>query len=100
MNMPMTQGEQAVNWPAGETLAVLERIIVAPTTGVFHRLNSPHAIRDGDVIGRGDVIGTVQSLGASTPIKSPFEGSLVAILASDGERLRPGQAVAWLRTRQ
>ena len=52
-----------------------------------------------DVVIRGDTIGDLRSLGVSTPVRSPFDGFLVAILASEGERLRPGQPVAWLRVR-
>jgi biotin carboxyl carrier protein len=81
----------------GETFSGPERIIVAPATGTFHLLEGPAGVRDGAVINRGDVIGTVQSLVTSTPIESPFEGLLVTILALEGERLRPGQPVAWLR---
>jgi biotin carboxyl carrier protein len=89
--------EAAVNLPMGETLSVLERVIVAPTWGIFHRLDGGSRMNDGDLVVRGDVIGTVQSLGASNPIQSPFEGLLMAILAIEGERVRPGQPVAWLR---
>jgi biotin carboxyl carrier protein len=93
------QEETGVNAAVGETLSVLERVIVAPSTGIFHRLAGPVPASDGDMINRGDVIGAVQSLGASTPVQSPFDGVLVAILAIEGERLRPGQPVAWVRCR-
>lgn len=85
-------------WPAGETLSVPERLIVAPTTGVFRPLGGPDAICEGALVHRGDVIGAVQSRDSSTPVQSPFEGMLVTILAFEGERLRQGQPVAWLRS--
>jgi biotin carboxyl carrier protein len=87
------------NGPVGETLAVPERMIVAPTTGIFRRLDGAPPIEDGAVIHRGDVIGAVQTRVAFTPVQSPFEGLLVTILAFEGERLRQGQPVAWLRCR-
>jgi len=93
------QEETATNTPVGETLAVAERLIVAPTTGVFCRSGKHGAMHPGDVVIRGDTIGDLRSLGVSTPVRSPFDGFLVAILASEGERLRPGQPVAWLRVR-
>lgn len=89
--------EAAVNAPVGETLSVSARVIVSPTTGVFHRLAGSGHMQDGDMVRRGDVIGVTRSLGRSTPIKSPFAGFLMAVVAVDGERLRPGQPVAWLR---
>ena len=95
----MRQEETAIHLPAGETLSVIERLIVAPTTGVFCPRDGHEARHPGDVVNRGDTIGSVWSLGVSTPVQSPFEGRLVAILASEGERLRPGQPVAWLRVR-
>jgi biotin carboxyl carrier protein len=83
--------------PTGETLCVAERIIVAPAFGIFHRLQGDGHGETGARINQGDVIGTVQSRGASTCVRSPFVGLLMEILALDGERLRPGQPVAWLR---
>lgn len=91
------QAEATVDLPPGEILSVPERVIVAPATGIFRQAGGHGAAPDGRRIDRGDVVGTVQSLGASTPVRSPFGGSLVAMLAKDGERVRPGQPVAWLR---
>ncbi|MGH8948138.1 MAG: biotin/lipoyl-containing protein [Acidimicrobiia bacterium] len=85
-----------VHWPVGEILSVPECVIVAPAVGIFRRLGD-RRVYVGDIIERGDVIGTVDSLGAATPVQTPFRGHLVGILALEGERVRPGQAVAWLR---
>jgi biotin carboxyl carrier protein len=94
---PATHENGALQLPVGETLSVTERIIVAPAVGVFHRLDGDGRTKDGDLIDRGDVVGNVQSLGTTTPVRSPFEGFLVGMLALDGERVRPGQPVAWVR---
>ena len=84
----------------GEVLAVPERVIVAPTVGVFH----PLAVSDVDLTEAGDVtvtagqaIGVIEGPGSSTPVRSPFGGFLVGMLARAGERVREGQPVAWLR---
>ena len=84
--------------PTGETLSVSERLIVAPSTGVFRPL-AGQAQTPGRAIEPGDVIGEVRSLGVCTAIRSPFAGVLVDVLAVEGQRLRPGQPVAWLRVR-
>lgn len=97
MTAPAERNKTAVSPPPGETLSVPERMVVAPVVGLFRRLADDARMDDGDMVKRGDVIGSVESLGASTPVRSPFEGFLVQILASDGERVRPGQAVAWMR---
>jgi biotin carboxyl carrier protein len=72
-------------------------VIVAPAVGLFHRLAGDGRIHDGDMVSRGEIIGVVRSLGGSTPVQCPFQGLLVKILAFEGERVRPGQAVAWMR---
>jgi biotin carboxyl carrier protein len=83
--------------PPGETLSIPERLIVAPSSGLFRRLHERNRPAQGAAVNEGDVIGEVQSLGVSTPIRSPFAGFLIGVLAVEGERVRPGQAVAWVR---
>jgi [acyl-carrier-protein] S-malonyltransferase len=78
---------------AGETLAVPERMIVAPVVGIFR----PHEVADGVEILAGDEIGVVEGPGTRCPIRSPFGGTLMGMLAHPGERLRSGQPIAWLR---
>jgi biotin carboxyl carrier protein len=82
----------------GEILAVPERVIVAPAVGVFRPLADSDGRDAADkVIAAGQAIGVVEGPGASTPVRSPFGGFLVAMLARAGERVREGQPVAWLR---
>ena len=77
----------------GERLAVPERMIVAPAVGVFR----PAEVDEGATIAAGDVVGEVVGPGTSAPVRSPFDGTLMGMLAHPGERLRAGQPVAWLR---
>lgn len=79
----------------GELLDVPERMIVAPSVGVFRP--NVDAFADGDVVDAGDSIGVVEGPGTSTPVCSPFRGMLIGMLAHPGERLREGQPVAWMR---
>jgi len=83
----------------GEVLAVPERVIVAPAVGVFHPLSETDLERTeaGELILAGQAIGVVEGPGSSTPVRSPFGGFLVGMLAHRGERVREGQPVAWLR---
>ena len=85
----------------GEAHAVPERVIVAPAVGVFRPLTDPDVdlTEAGDVtlIAAGQAIGVVEGPGSSTPVRSPFRGFLVGMLARRGERVREGQPVAWLR---
>ena len=54
-------------------------------------------VGDSTVVTAGQAIGVVEGPGASTPVRSPFGGFLVGMLARAGERVREGQPVAWLR---
>jgi biotin carboxyl carrier protein len=75
----------------GETLAVPERVIVAPAPGTFRPVEP-----QGTVV-EDQLIGYVEVKGHSTPVHSPFGGRLMGLLAHAGERVREGQPVAWLR---
>ena len=86
----------------GEVLAVPERVIVAPAVGVFRPLAVDGDLDltetgDGTVVTAGQAIGVIEGPGSSTPVRSPFAGFLVGMLARAGERVREGQPVAWLR---
>ncbi len=86
----------------GEVLAVPERVIVAPAVGVFRPLGEIDDVNlaettDGTVVAAGQAIGVIEGPGSSTPVRSPFGGFLVGMLARRGERVREGQPVAWLR---
>jgi biotin carboxyl carrier protein len=77
----------------GERLAVPERLIVAPAAGVFVSFAWP----TGAPIAKGDAVGEIVGPCASILVPSLFRGTLMGVLAHDGERLREGQPVAWLR---
>jgi biotin carboxyl carrier protein len=77
----------------GELLDVPERMIVAPSVGVFR----PHVVADNGAVDAGEEIGVVEGPGVSMPVRSPFRGTLIGMLAHPGERLREGQPIAWMR---
>lgn len=77
----------------GEGLDVEERLIVAPSVGIFR----PLELTDSEVT-CGQAIGVVESVGAEPrTVHSPHAGWLKGLLAKGGERVRAGQPVAWLR---
>lgn len=80
----------------GETLAVPERVIVSPTQGTFRPVDAADMAPEASVVEE-QVIGFVEGKGHSTPVRSPFGGKLMGLLAHAGERVREGQPVAWLR---
>jgi multidrug efflux pump subunit AcrA (membrane-fusion protein) len=77
----------------GESLLVSERVIIAPAVGVFR----PGMVDPSGVVREGDEIGVVEGPGTSESVRSPFGGTIMGMLVEEGERLRQGQPVAWLR---
>ena len=75
----------------GEDLMVLERVVVAPALGVFRSVDT------GTVVREGDPVGVVVGSGVEHPVLSRFDGYLMGVLAHEGERVREGEPVAWLR---
>ncbi|WP_419915937.1 ACP S-malonyltransferase [Candidatus Poriferisodalis sp.] len=75
----------------GENLYVTERLIVSPCAGIF---TLSAGAGDGQQIAVGDVIGHV----AGEEVRSAFAGTVMGIMAVEGERVTARQPVAWLRT--
>jgi len=76
---------------------VLERVVVAPSRGVFSPTNTDEVTSEGDYVEAGQTIGQIESSGHVVPVCTPFAGMLMGMLAHEGERLREGEPVAWLR---
>lgn len=82
----------------GEYVAVLERLVVAPGAGVFRtRPRRDGHTSEAFVVDYDDELGVLEGPGTLISVRSPFRGQLMGMLAKDGERLREGQPVAWLR---
>jgi len=77
----------------GERVAMVERMIVAPGVGVFR----PLGVAEGATVSVGETVGVVEGPGTREPVRSAFEGVVMGFLAHSGQRLREGQAVAWMR---
>src|SRR3954447_17986826 len=84
--------------PTGEHLDVLERIVISPATGTFTALPPQTVTTEGEIVQRGQSLGTVHGAAGAVSIESPFTGFLMGILAAPGERVREGEPIAWLRT--
>jgi biotin carboxyl carrier protein len=84
--------------PPGEHLDVLERVVVSPAAGTFCALPPQVVTTEGEIVTRGQTVGSVDGPGGPVPVESAFTGFLMGILAVPGQRVREGEPVAWLRT--
>ena len=93
--MTLTEPSSHLSHYAGETSAMVERLIVAPSVGTF-RLTSIAFV--GAFVDEGQCIGVLTSMGKEHRVLSRFAGQLQGVMAHDGERIREGQPIAWIRT--
>jgi len=77
----------------GESLHVTERVVVSPAAGLFR---SAQGLGTGTPVAVGQVIGVV----GEHEVVSPFAGSLMGVIALDGQRVMSRQPIAWLRTNE
>ncbi|MBA3303063.1 MAG: acyltransferase domain-containing protein [Acidimicrobiia bacterium] len=77
----------------GEHLYVTERLVVSPGAGQFRLHQRWHGSDASPRVEVGDVLGTV----GGHEVRSLFAGTLMGLLALEGERVTPSQPVAWLR---
>jgi hypothetical protein len=80
-----------------EELRVPERLIVAPAGGLFRPLPPETVTTEGEIVAEGQAVGMVSVSGDDVPVRSAFRGWMMGLLAVEGERVREGQPVAWLR---
>ena len=80
-----------------EELRVPERLIVAPAGGVFRPLPPETVTTEGEIVAEGQAVGVVSVSGDDVVVRSAFKGWMMGLLAVEGERVREGQPVAWLR---
>ena len=83
---------------AGEVLTVPERVVVAPCVGQFRAAAPETVTTDGEVIASGQVVGFIDVQGRTVPVRSSFSGWMMGHLVREGDRVREGQPVAWLRS--
>jgi len=82
--------------PDGDRLRIDVRLVGAPTAGIFPPAAARTVPTEGEIVEAGGVLGHVDGPGRTEAVASFCTGFLVRYLALDGERVRPGQPLAWL----
>lgn len=82
---------------SADDLHIPERLIAAPTAGVFRAAPPEVVCTEGEIVHAGQVVGTIEVTGEAVPVTSPHTGFLMGLLALPGERVRPDQPLAWVR---
>jgi acetyl-CoA carboxylase biotin carboxyl carrier protein len=84
---PPRADETAQPIPDSGTLA-----IASPLVGTFHP-----AVKTGDAVAHGQVIGAIEALGMPTSVDAPQEGTVEDLLVPDGSPVEYGQPLLLLR---
>lgn len=91
-----TETSTVASSPDGDNTSIDVRLVVAPIAGRFRAAEVQTVTAEGEIIASGGVIGYVDGPGHSQPVTSFCAGFVMRVLAESGERVRPGQPVAWL----
>ena len=60
--------------------------VKAPLLGVFYGLvNGKEAIKEGDVVKKGDVLCTLEAMKMMNEVKSPVDGTVIKVCAAEGD---------------
>ena len=74
--------------------------VLAPMTGVFYRAPSPDSppyVEEGSQVERGDVLGLIEAMKVFNEIEAPASGTVVEILAEDGQSVEANQRLMLIR---
>jgi biotin carboxyl carrier protein len=93
----MTAVDTDVFAVCAEEVHVPERLIAAPTAGVFHTAPPDIVTAEGEIVQAGQVVGSIEVTGGSVTVTSAHTGFLMGLLALPGERVRADQPLAWVR---
>jgi len=91
LNLLATPSDSGAGMGEGEHLFATERMVVSPAAGVF---TPTSGIGPGFTLTPGCALGTV----GDHEVRSPFQGTLMNMLAVEGERVTTSQPIAWLRS--
>lgn len=80
----------------GDDTRIDVRLVVAHRSGTFQPAPVGEITAEGELVAVGGVIGHIAGPGSVEPVTSFCAGFLVRLLAEPGERVRPGQPLAWL----
>lgn len=73
-----------------------DRIVVSCAFGTFRPALARVVTAEGEWVEDGQRIGTVESAQGSVAVVAPCSGWLLSLMASDGDRVRPGTALVHL----
>jgi ferric-dicitrate binding protein FerR (iron transport regulator) len=82
---------------ATEVFELSERVVIAPSSGRVALPPAGSRAEEGEFVLSGESLATVRVGDGEVPVRTAFRGWLMGFLVLDGQPIRPGEPVAWLR---
>jgi ferric-dicitrate binding protein FerR (iron transport regulator) len=82
---------------ATEVFELSERVVIATSSGRVALPPVDARPAEGEFVMSGDSLATVRVGDGEVPVRTEFRGWLMGFLVLDGQPIRPGEPVAWLR---
>ena len=82
---------------ATEVFEVPERVVIAPSTGRVALPPMATRAEEGEFVLTGESVATVRVGEGEVQVRTAFQGWLMGFLVLDGQPIRSGEPVAWLR---
>ena len=82
---------------AAEVFELPERVVIAPSGGRVALPPTGSRAEQGEFVLMGESVATVRVGGSEVPVRTAFRGWLMGFLVLDGQPIRGGDPVAWLR---
>lgn len=79
-----------------ESVAINERVVVAPSPGRFRPLPPETFTTEGEWVEPGGVLAQIDLNGTVIPVASPHRGWVMGMLAVPGQPVREGEALFWI----
>jgi biotin carboxyl carrier protein len=76
------------------------RLVTAPTVGVFYHSEQPEQaalVEPGSHVERGSLIGVIEALQVRTEVESDVAGTVIQVIAADGQPVEYGQPLVEVR---
>ena len=96
---PASAVEEVVATPAAAVAGDYTTGVEAPLVGTYYSATGPGEpvfVKIGDTVKEGDTVCIVEAMKLFNEIKAPCDGTVTAILATDGENVSKGQALIGL----
>jgi hypothetical protein len=80
-----------------EVASLRERLVVSPASGRFSSLPTEEFHAEGEWVEPGTKLGEIVSQGNRIPVRSPWRGWVMGMLALDNQPVKRGEALFWIR---